>query len=179
MANAHPMDRQSVYDDYDRARNTFHQLLDGATETDLARGADGTRWTNRQLLWHMLFGYMIVLRLLVLVRVFGRLPDRVGRQFARLLNAATAPFDVVNYLGPVGAAKIYGPQRMGAKFDRVIDSLRRKLAAEPESALARGMHYPERWDPFFQDFMTLADIYRYPTRHFDFHHRQLTLDEDG
>ncbi|WP_328731952.1 hypothetical protein OHT20_17830 [Streptomyces caniferus] len=38
------------------------------------------------------------------------------------------------------------------------------------------MHYPVRWDPFFTDFMTLADIYRYPTRHFDFHHRQLTLD---
>jgi hypothetical protein len=179
MANTHPMDRQSVYDDYDRARRTFHQLLDGATETDLARHTNGTRWTNRQLLWHMLFGYMIVLRLLVLVRVFGRLPDSAGRRFARLLNAATAPFDLVNFLGPVGAAKVYGPQRMGAKFDRVIDALRCKLAAEPESALARGMHYPVRWDPFFQDFMTRADIYRYPTRHFDFHHGQLTLDEDG
>ncbi|KJY23826.1 hypothetical protein VR46_43260 [Streptomyces sp. NRRL S-444] len=46
--------------------------------------------------------------------------------------------------------------------------------------LARGMHFPVRWDPFFKDFMTLADIYRYPTQHFDFHHRQLTLNSgDG
>jgi hypothetical protein len=37
------------------------------------------------------------------------------------------------------------------------------------------MHYPTRWDPFFQDFMTLADIYRFPVRHFDFHRRQLTF----
>ncbi len=37
------------------------------------------------------------------------------------------------------------------------------------------MYDPVRWDPFFQDFMTLADIYRYPTQHFDFHRPQLTL----
>ena len=27
----------------------------------------------------------------------------------------------------------------------------------------------------FKDFMTLADLYHYPTQHFDFHQRQLTL----
>ena len=37
------------------------------------------------------------------------------------------------------------------------------------------MHYPTRWDPFFTGYMTLADLYRYPTRHYDFHRRQLTL----
>ena len=31
------------------------------------------------------------------------------------------------------------------------------------------------WDPFFADYMTLADIYHYPTQHFRFHQRQLTL----
>ena len=41
--------------------------------------------------------------------------------------------------------------------------------------LRRGMYYPVRWDPFFKEFMTVADIYHYPTQHFDFHQRQLTL----
>jgi hypothetical protein len=41
------------------------------------------------------------------------------------------------------------------------------------------MHYPVRWDPFFQDFMTLADICHYPTQHFNFHRRQLTLTDAG
>ncbi|MET9868859.1 hypothetical protein ABZZ16_22265 [Streptomyces sp. NPDC006386] len=68
---------------------------------------------------------------------------------------------------------------MGAMFDRVTEVLEKRLAAEAEADLARGMHYPVRWDPFFKDFMTLADIYRYPTQHFDFHSRQLTLDEPG
>ena len=37
------------------------------------------------------------------------------------------------------------------------------------------MHYPTRWDPFFADYMTLADLYRFPTQHFEFHQAQLTL----
>ncbi|MGB9223141.1 hypothetical protein [Mycobacterium sp.] len=36
------------------------------------------------------------------------------------------------------------------------------------------MHFPSRWDPFFNDYMTLEDVYRYPGQHFDFHQRQLT-----
>ena len=60
----------------------------------------GTRWTNEQLLFHMVFGYMVVLRLLVLVRVFGRLPDRISAQFARMLNATAIPFDASTTTGP-------------------------------------------------------------------------------
>ena len=37
------------------------------------------------------------------------------------------------------------------------------------------MHFPTRWDPFFKDYMTLEDVYRYPGQHFDFHKRQLTV----
>jgi hypothetical protein len=64
---------------------------------------------------------------------------------------------------------------MGAKMDRVTASLRRKLARESDDALQRGMHFPPRWDPFFKDYMTVEDVYRYPGRHFDFHKRQLTV----
>ncbi|MBT2490694.1 DinB family protein [Streptomyces sp. ISL-96] len=176
MVNAGGMDRQAVHEDYERARRTFHQLLDAASEADLARPTRGTKWNNEQLLWHMLFGYMVVRRLLVLGRVFARLPRRVSKAFARLLSASALPFDWVNYMGPRGAVKIYGPRRMGAAFDRVIGSLHRRLEAASEVDLARGMHYPVRWDPFFQEFMTLADVYRYPTQHLDFHYGQLPLD---
>ncbi len=36
------------------------------------------------------------------------------------------------------------------------------------------MHFPPSWDPFFKDSMSLYDVYRYATQHFDFH-QQLTL----
>ena len=123
----------------------------------------------------MVFGYMVVQRLLVLRKVFSRLPDPVSRVYANILDAATKPFHIINYYGSCAAALVYNRHRMGAKLDRVIASLQRKLARENDADFARGMHYPTHWDPFFKDYMTLEDVYRYPGRHFDFHARQLTL----
>jgi hypothetical protein len=169
------VDRTSIHQNIERARATFHQLLDEAAEADLSRRSNGTRWTNEQLLFHMLFGYMIVRALLPPVRVFGRLPDRASRLFANLLNGATRPFHFVNYLGSCGGAKVFNRRRMGPKLDHVIDSLHRSLNAEPEERLWRAMHFPTHWDPYFKDTMTLAEVYQYATQHFDHHRRQLTL----
>ena len=167
--------REAIAADLERARREFHRLVDAAEPADWGKPTHGTRWTNEQLLFHMVFGYMVVLRLLVLVRVFGRLPERISAQFARMLNATAIPFDVVNYYGSCAAASVYNRRRMGAKLDHVIDKLQRRLARESDDSFRRGMHYPTRWDPFFDDYMTLEDVYRYPGRHFDFHTRQLTL----
>lgn len=170
------MDREVVHAELRQAGAVFHALLDSASADDLRRRSDGTRWTNEQLLYHMLFGYLVVLALLPLVRLFGRLPPGASRAWARLLNASTRPFDVINYWGAVGGARVYGHRRMGAKFDRTVAALSRRLDAERDTEPARTMHFPVRWDPFFADTMTLEDVYRYPTRHFDFHRAQLTLD---
>jgi hypothetical protein len=170
------VDRTALASDLKRARVELHRLLAAAERHDAwTNTTQGTSWTNEQLLFHMVFGYMIVQRLLLLVKVFSRLPDRVGRVFARILNAATRPFHVINYYGSCAAALVYNRRRMGAKMDRAIASLQGKLARESDDALRRGMHFPTRWDPFFNDYMTLEDIYRYPGQHFDFHARQLIL----
>ncbi|MEV5576875.1 DinB family protein [Spirillospora sp. NPDC052269] len=178
MAVTPEWDAQTVHAELERARRDFHRLLDAATAEDLARPTNGTRWNNEQLLFHMLFGYMIVQTLLVLMRVFGHLPRGVSRVYARPLNLSTRLFDYFNYIGPCVAVHIYGHRRMGTKFDRVTASLHRRLDKETAVDLTRGMHYPARWDPFFTDYMTLADVYRYPARHYDFHRRQLTLGSD-
>ncbi len=169
------MDREAVHQELESARAIFHDLVATATEADLRRRSNGTRWTNKQLLFHMLLGYLILHALTGLVRVFGRLPDGVSRAHARLLNAATRPFDAVNYLGSWAGGTTLTTHRMTVMFDRVVDRLHRRLDAETDADLALGMHYPTRWDPFFTDYMTLADVYRFPTRHFHFHERQLTL----
>ncbi|HEY5989624.1 MAG TPA: DinB family protein [Streptosporangiaceae bacterium] len=169
------LDRAAVRAEMESARLDFHRLIGDATPADLRRPTDGTRWTNRQLLFHMLFGYLVVRALLVLVRVFGLLPDGASKAFARLLDAAHRPFDLINYLGSCIGARIISPRRMTRMLDRVIAVLQQQLQRETSSALCRGMHYPTTWDPFFADYMTLADIYHYPTQHFRFHQRQLTL----
>ncbi|TFV91511.1 DinB family protein [Blastococcus sp. CT_GayMR16] len=169
------MDRAAIAREMDDARRQLHALLATADAADLRRASDGTRWTNEQLLFHMLFGYLVVRTLLPLVRLVSRLPAPVGRGWAALLNVATGPFHVVNYWGSVGATRVFNHARMGRLADRTIDALERHLERETEAALHRGMPFPTSWDPYFTSHMTLAEVYSYPTQHFEHHRRQLTL----
>jgi hypothetical protein len=169
------LDRAAAEAEMQQARQDFHRLLNHATAADLRRASDGTRWTNQQLLFHMLFGYLVTRALLVLVHVFGLLPDAASKAFARVLDCARRPFHLTNYLGSCAGAWIILPRRMPGMLDHVIAALQKHLHRETEPSLHRGMHYPTTWDPFFAEYMTLADIYRYPTKHFRFHQRQLTL----
>lgn len=173
------VDRQAIHAEMEQARVVFHQLVGHATAVDLRRASDGTRWNNEQLLFHMLFGYMVVRRLVFVVRLFGRLPAGVSRVFAKLLDFGTALFDVVNYYGSCGGARVFANGRMVAEFDRVVASLHRRLDADSEKDLQLGMHCPVRWDPFFEDFMTLAQMYHFATQHFEFHQNQLTLGQQS
>jgi hypothetical protein len=170
-----PIDRQVIHEELERATAMFHALVADASRSDLRRGTLGTRWTNQQMLFHMLFGYIIVSRLLRLVRLFGRLPDRYSAVFARVLNSARRPFHVINYLGSCGGGLVFRGTRLTRQFDRTVASLHRHLDAETDEALARTMHFPVDWDPFFRDRMMLAEVYHYGTEHFDYHRRQLTF----
>ena len=173
------IDRQFVHHELERARATLHALVASSTPEELRRGTNGTRWTNGQLLFHMVFGYMVVLRLLPLVRMFGRLPVGFSRGFSAALNAGTRPFHVVNYLGSCGGALVFRGARLSARMDRTVDSLHRHLDRETDEVLGRRMHFPIGWDPFFSETMNLLDVYHYGTQHFDFHLRQLALRPDS
>lgn len=169
------MDRLDIVAEMREADADFRVLLDAATSAELRRRSDGTKWTNEQLLFHMLFGYLVVRRLLPLVRILGRLPDGVSRRFAAVLNAGTGPFHVVNYVGSLGGGRVLGHAGMERTFDRVVNRLAASLVDASEAELARGMHFPTGWDPYFRDYMTLADVYHYATQHYRHHRRQLTL----
>lgn len=173
--NGQLVSKVSIRNEMDSTRRTFNRLLDSMSLADLRKPTRGTKWNNEELLFHMLFGYLIVLVLIPIVKLFGQLPRKSGRSLAMLLNSITGPFDTVNYLGSRLGAKVYNPGRIGAKFDKTIASLQRRLSRENEASLLRGMPFPTRWDPFFKGYMTLADLYHYPTQHFTFHSRQLNL----
>jgi hypothetical protein len=168
--------RESIHDELERSRLDFHALVADASYDALRRGTNGTRWTNEQLLFHMVLGYGVVRLLLPLVRVMARLPDAVSRAWASGLNLATRPFHVVNYVGPCIAVRLVHGRRLVRLMDRVVAGLHRSLDAETAASLRRSMHFPVDWDPFFRDSMTVLEVYHYGTEHFDFHQRQLTLD---
>ena len=169
------MDRSAIVAEMDRVRIDFRHVLDTATSADLREPSEGTRWTNEQLLFHMLFGYLVVRTLLVLVRGLSHAPLGVSRRFAAALNAATGPFHRVNYIGSLAGARVLGHARMERWMDGVVGQLQARLLEESEASLARGMCFPTGWDPYFREFMTLADVYHYATQHYDHHRRQLTL----
>ena len=169
------MEAGEITAEMERARIDFHALVDNGTSAELRAGSDGTKWTNEQLLFHMLFGYLLVHNLRLLVRALGRLPRGVSRAFAAMLNAGTRPFHVINYIGSLGGARVLGHSGMERLMDTVIGRLQRSVMATSESSLNRGMHFPTGWDPYFDDYMTLRDVYHYATQHYDHHRGQLTL----
>ncbi len=172
------MDRTEIHQELARVRADFAGLLAQPDPEALRRRTDGTRWSNREMLFHLLFGYLVTRALLWLVRLFSRLPRWFGRGFAATLNAGTVPFHLVNYLGSVAGGRVLSLALMGRLFDHTCRWLGRRLDQESEAALGRAMLFPTRWDPYFQPQMTLLDVYHYPTLHYDHHRAQLTLPPD-
>jgi hypothetical protein len=168
------MGTRDIDAELERVAADFRDLLDAATHAELRAPSNGTRWTNEQLLFHMLFGFLLVRVLLLLVKGFSRLPDGVSRSLAAVLNAGTRPFHVVNYLCALPGSTVLSGRAMGRLMDSTIGHLRVRLAREAERTLALAMHFPVGWDPYFKDVMTVADVYDYPTQHYDHHRRQLT-----
>jgi hypothetical protein len=169
------MDAASVGVEMDQVRLVFRELVETAESGDLRRRSEGTRWTNRQLLFHMVFGYLVVRTLLPLVRGFGRLPLSYSRRFAAVLHAIRRPYHLVNYAGSCVGGAVLTPRAMTALLDRTVAALQRSLAGENEQSLALRMAFPTSWDPYFTDTMTVLDVYHFATQHFTHHQHQLTL----
>lgn len=170
------LDRRRVSDELRQAPAAYRQLLDAVTPAALNRRTDGTRWTNREMLFHLLLGYAVTRTLLPLVRAVSRLPPPLGRGFAAVLNAGRAPFNVVNYFGSMIGGHLLTLHRMGTLHVRICHALVRRLEREKDADLKLAMPFPTAWDPFFTDHMTLLQVYHYPLQHFEFHRRQLTVD---
>lgn len=151
----------------------FHALLAARSDADLREPSRNPGWTNGEVLWHMVFGFVILAALARLVRAFARLPRRYSKRFARLLNRATGTFNRVNAWGARGGARVFTRRRIGPRFDRAYAAVLRLVATAGDDEWALGMHYPTRWDHLFHDYMTLEDICRYPMAHLIFHIDQL------
>src|SRR6185295_9560801 len=58
--------RNAIVEELARVHADFHHLAATTTPDELHRRSNGTRWSNRQLLFHMVFGYVLVRTLLPL-----------------------------------------------------------------------------------------------------------------
>ena len=141
------MDKEQIHAEIDRVRTDYRDLVDTATVAELRNPTDGTKWNNEQMLFHMLFGYLLVRNLRILVWGFSRLPDDASRRFAALLNAGTRPFHVINYIGSLFGARDSGICAHGAAHgSRAQQPSSVPASAAPASA-GPGHAFPGRLGP--------------------------------
>lgn len=156
------------------ARVAFQALLDSLSEQDLQKQSLNPGWTNGEILAHMIFGLIVTDVLLPGTRLWARLPKGSSKWFAWLLNAFTGPFNWFNALGARMQGKVFTHQRMGKIYDRFHLSLLEKINSIQDDEWQRGMYYPTKWDPNFDEFMTIEKLFYYPVIHFNFHLTQIS-----
>ena len=152
----------------------FHKLLDSLSEVDWEARSRNPAWTNGQLVYHIMFAFMLIPSLFWMIKFWSKLPRSYARRFAQILDFTTPVFNRINALGPRGQASIFGRKRAGTIFDYIYRSILKKVDSLRVDQWAAGMHYPRRWDPTFGDFMTFEALFKYPPAHLEHHLSQLS-----
>ena len=165
---------ESIRSELETTRSSFHALLASLREADVCKPSLNPRWTNGEILAHMIFGFIIVKALLPLARIWGRFPKDSSKPFAWLLNIGTRPFNWFNRLGARMQGKVFTYTRLAKLYDRVHSSLLKALASIQNEEWERGMYYPTKWDPNFSEFMTIEKLFHYPVIHFNVHLTQIS-----
>lgn len=153
----------------------FEALVRDAPRDELDWASEGTRWSNRELLFHMWFGQRIARVMVPVMGGFSRLAPAVSRGYARVLTAGTAPYESVNYLSSVWGARLAGLGRARRWMARDTEWLLRWADGATRTELGRGMAVPPGWDPYFSAWMSREDLLVWAPRHYRHHRAQLTL----
>ena len=158
-----------------KVREVYNKLLYSLTNADMAKKSKNAGWTNGEILFHILLGFIVVILLFPLVKMFARLPKSWSKKFANFLNFSTPVFNFLNALGARVGGKIFNKELLKKKFDWVIEGLLKKLSDMKENDWEMGMYAPNKWDSLFDEFMTLEKLFSYPVKHFNFHAKQIQV----
>lgn len=165
--------RTRLRSDLEAARGEFHAMVASISEREWTGPSQNPGWTNGQIVFHILLGFILVVPLAWLLVFFGRLPALCSRIFAGALNLSTPLFNRINAMGPRAGARLLGRAGIITEFDQVHGAILGRLDRARPSNWAAAMSYPTRWDPRFQKRMDLAALLRYPVDHLRHHRDQL------
>jgi len=154
-------------------RSEFHAMVASISEDQWTQPSQNRGWTNGQVVFHILLGFILVLPLIRLLVFFDLLPELCSRIFAGVLNLSTPVFNRINAIGPRAGARLLGRAGIITKFDQVHGAILARLDQARPGDWEATMHHPNRWDPRFQTRMNLAALLRYPVDHLRHHQRQL------
>src|SRR5215213_4472758 len=163
----HEETRRAIKSRLAQTRSEFHILLDSFSDGDLEKRSNNEGWTNGEILFHMMFAFILILTLVPMMRFWSRLPNPYSKKFADILNFFIMPFNWINGLAPRAGGKIFARSRLGIWFDKFYASIIRLVDSVKENEWESGMYYPDKWDPLFDEYMTLEKLFYYPIRHFE------------
>lgn len=164
-----------VRDDVLWIAEDFSGLVRRARPEELGAPTEGTRWSNRQLLFHMVLGQNIARAAIPLFGFFSHLPPGASRSWSRLLEAWTGPYNWVNWAGSAAGGQLLGTASMSRMMESTTGGIITWYDRADEAALARGMSVPPSWDPYFSPWMSRRDVLAWAPKHYRHHRRQLTL----
>jgi hypothetical protein len=153
----------------------FRRIIGTVRAAELGAPTRGTRWTNRQLLFHMVLGQNIALSSIPLFGAFSHLPPNASRAWSALLEACARPYNWVNWAGAVAGARVMDAGSMERMMNRTTRMILRWYDRASPEDLGRGMSVPPSWDPYFAEWMDRRDILEWAPRHYRHHRAQLTL----
>jgi hypothetical protein len=153
----------------------FAAILAAARPEELDLPTTGTRWTNRQLLFHMLLGQLVTRMVIVVMGLFSRLPASASRAWAAGMAAVTPAYNWLNWLGGVVGARIFTVERMNRRMQAVTSKVLAFYDRAGPADLSRGMTIPPSWDPYFSSWMDRAGLLTWAPQHYRHHRQQLTL----
>jgi DinB superfamily len=165
--------RACLRSDLEAARGEFHAMVASISEREWTAPSQNPGWTNGQVVFHILLGFILVVPLARLLVFFDHLPALCSRIFAGILNLSTPLFNRINAVGPRAGARLLGRAGIISKFDHVHRAILARLDQACPGDWAAAMNYPTRWDPRFQTRMDLAALLRYPIDHLQHHRDQL------
>lgn len=156
-------------------RDDFDTLVRAASPLELAAPTSGTRWTNRELLFHMWFGQRITRVFVPLSATFSRLPASVSGRYAQMLTRASRPYEWINYAGGVVGGRVVSADRVRRWMHTDTEAILGWADQATDGELDRGMSVPSGWDPYFTSWMSRRDVLDWAPKHYQHHRAQLTL----
>jgi hypothetical protein len=175
MSGAHS--KNHLIAELESTRSTFLSAIASLSKDDLRRRSYIAGWTNGELLFHMAFGFLIIPSLVRMIRFWSLFPTSFSKPFAVLLDVSSPAFNWINGLGPHLGARIYAGKSLGKKYDRTFVKIMRMLSSSTDTDLASGMYYPKSWDPLFGSYVTLEDLFHYPSAHLLSHLKQVRTEQ--
>lgn len=153
--------REAIRLELEATKDRFHELLDSLSAEDLAKPSSNPAWTIAQVVYHMSVAPRFLPSDVALIRRSGRMPKPPAFLF-HTLNV---------WLARWGARKATH-RSLGDQYDKAHARTTEALATIREDEWQLGADYPG-WDPMLAGYVTLEDLFHYPTRHFEAHAKEI------